>query len=150
MNAPTNPHPDGRTVALRATSDVTGSGVTGSGHTLIFTCTRGSDDPERATLPFVAANVAATAGQPAVVLCTSDAVVLGTRGGADGVIAPALPLLATLLPELLAGGGQVWLCGASTTPRGITEADLIDGVQIVGAARIVEELASGAGTFAFS
>ena len=29
---------------------------------LIFNCTRGSEDPERATLPFVAANVAATAG----------------------------------------------------------------------------------------
>ena len=30
---------------------------------LIFNCTHGKADPERATLPFVAANVAATAGQ---------------------------------------------------------------------------------------
>lgn len=28
-----------------------------------FNCRHGHDDPERATLPFVAANVAATAGQ---------------------------------------------------------------------------------------
>ena len=45
---------------------------------LIFNCTHGKDEAERATLPFVAANIAATAGQDAVVLCTIDAVWLGT------------------------------------------------------------------------
>jgi predicted peroxiredoxin len=48
---------------------------------LIFNCTYGREDPERATLPFVAANIAATAGQDAVVLCTIEAVWLGTEGG---------------------------------------------------------------------
>ncbi len=52
---------------------------------LIFNCTHGKDDPERATLPFVAANIAATAGQEAVVLCTIDAVWLGTEGGTEGI-----------------------------------------------------------------
>jgi len=32
---------------------------------LIFNCTRGREEPERATLPFIAANIAATAGQEA-------------------------------------------------------------------------------------
>jgi uncharacterized protein len=35
---------------------------------LIFNCSWGGLDPERATLPFVAANVAATAGKEAAVL----------------------------------------------------------------------------------
>jgi peroxiredoxin family protein len=48
---------------------------------LIFNCTYGKEDPERATLPFVAANIAAAAGQEAVVLCTIEAVWLGTEGG---------------------------------------------------------------------
>jgi hypothetical protein len=30
---------------------------------IIFTCTWGAEEPERATLPFVAANVAALAGR---------------------------------------------------------------------------------------
>ena len=47
---------------------------------LIFNCTYGKEEPERATLPFVAANIAATAGQDAVVLCTIEAVWLGTDG----------------------------------------------------------------------
>ena len=56
---------------------------------LIFNCTYGKEEPERATLPFVAANIAATAGQDAVVLCTIEAVLLChgpsfLRGGATG------------------------------------------------------------------
>ena len=57
---------------------------------LIFHCTFDRNDPERATLPFVAANVAAGAGLDAVVLCTIDGVWLGTQGGTDGVQAPGL------------------------------------------------------------
>jgi len=45
---------------------------------LIFNCTWGREEPERATLPFIAANIAATAGQEAVVLCTIEAVRLGS------------------------------------------------------------------------
>jgi predicted peroxiredoxin len=65
---------------------------------LIFNCTHGSDEPERAILPFVAANVAATAGQDAVVLYTIDAVWLGTSDGADGIAQPGLPVLNELSP----------------------------------------------------
>ena len=46
---------------------------------LIFGCSHGSEDPERAILPFVAANTAAIAGQEAVVLLTIDGVWLGTK-----------------------------------------------------------------------
>lgn len=117
---------------------------------LIFNCTHGREDPERATLPFVAANVAATAGQEAIVLCTVEAVRLGTRGGADGVEAAGLPRLCHLLDEFVANGGKVWLCGACTKPRGITEEHLAGGVGIVGAARVVEEVVAGARTVAFA
>ena len=58
---------------------------------LIFNCTFGRDDPERATLPFVAANIAAVAGQEAIVLCTVEAVHLGTVHGTDGIEAPGFP-----------------------------------------------------------
>ena len=52
---------------------------------LIFNCTWGREDPERATLPFIAANIAATAGQESIVLCTIEAVRLGCKGGSEGV-----------------------------------------------------------------
>ena len=117
---------------------------------LIFNCTHGKQDPERATLPFVAANIAATAGQDAVVLCTIEAVWLGTEGGTDGIAQPGLPVLNDLYQEFVSNGGQVWLCGACTKPRGIGEEQLAKGAVIVGAAKVVEQVAAGARTVAFA
>jgi predicted peroxiredoxin len=117
---------------------------------LIFNCTSGREDPERATLPFVAANIAATAGQDAIVLCTIEAVRLGTRGGAEGVEAAGLPKLCDLLNQFIANNGKIWLCGACTKPRGITEEQLAEGAAIVGAAKVVEEVVAGAKTVAFA
>lgn len=117
---------------------------------LIFNCTYGKDSPERATLPFVAANVAAAAGQEAIVLCTIDAVWLGTEGGTDGVAQPGLPVLSDLYGEFIGNGGQVWLCGACTKPRGIAEEHLTKGTTIVGAAKVVEEMINGAKSIAFA
>ena len=117
---------------------------------MIFQCTHGKEDPERAILPFVAANVAATAGIETTVVCTIDAVWLGTKGGADGVVSNGLPALVDLLKEFLANGGKVWLCGACTKPRGITEGDTAAGATIVGAATIIEAISNGATPVAFA
>jgi predicted peroxiredoxin len=117
---------------------------------LIFNCTHGQEEAERATLPFVAANIAATAGQDAVVLCTIEAVWLGTDKGTDGIASPGLPALGELFREFVENGGQVWLCGACTKPRGITEEQLAKGATIVGAAKVVEEVVAGARTVAFA
>lgn len=117
---------------------------------ILFNCTHGKENPERATLPFVAANVAATAGVKAIVVCTADAVWLGTTDGAAGVTASGLPALPDLLKEFRENGGDIWLCGACTKPRGITEAQVAPGAAIVGAATIVEAIADGAGTVAFA
>jgi predicted peroxiredoxin len=120
------------------------------GNKLIFNCTYGKENPERATLPFVAANIAAAAGQESIVLCTIDSVWLGTEGGTDEIAQPGLPVLAELYREYVDNGGQVWLCGACTKPRGITEEQLAKGSTIVGAAKVVEEVVSGAKTVAFA
>jgi uncharacterized protein len=117
---------------------------------LIFNCTWGRDEPERATLPFVAANIAAVAGQDAVVLCTIEAVHFGTVNGTEGIEAPGLPKLCDLFAEFVRNQGRVWLCGACTKPRGITESRLAEGAAIVGAAKVVEEVAAGARTIAFA
>lgn len=117
---------------------------------LIFNCTHGREDPERATLPFVAANIAAASGQEAVVVCTVDAVWLGTTGGADGIQYAGLPPLAGLVTELVESGGQIWLCSACTKPRGIDDGRLVKGATIVGAAKVVEELTKGAQAVSFA
>jgi predicted peroxiredoxin len=117
---------------------------------LMFNCTHGKEDPERAILPFVAANVAATAGLDVTVVCTIEAVWLGTRGGADGIVKDGLPALTSLIEEFRGNGGRIWLCGACTKPRGITGEHTIEGATIVGAATIVEAIAKGATPIAFA
>jgi predicted peroxiredoxin len=112
---------------------------------MLFHCTHGRDDPERAIVPFIGANVAAAAGQEeVVVVLTIEGAWLCRRGYADTVEAEGFPRLAELLASFVEAGGQIWGCSACTTPRGITEADLVEGAQIVGAATIVAAVAEGA------
>lgn len=117
---------------------------------LLFTCTHASDDPERATLPFVAANTAAIAGLEAVVLLTIEGVWLGTAGGTDGIQKEGFPQLAALFEEFVSNGGEVWLCGTCTKPRNITEDQLAAGAKITGAANIIEHIAGGAKQISFT
>jgi len=116
---------------------------------LIFNATHGKEDPERASIPFVAGNVAATAGQEAIVFCTIEAVWLGTKGGTNGIASKGLDPLSKIYSDFVGKGGKVWLCGACTKPRGITEDQLAMGTTIVGAAKVIEDIASGASTTSF-
>lgn len=111
--------------------------------------THAKDDPERATLPFVVGNVAVSADQAAVVLLTIDGVWLATKGYADDLHTDGLPPLKEVMDSFVAGGGEIWACGACTKPRGITEADLVAGARIVTAANVVECMAAGATTLTF-
>ena len=112
-------------------------------------CTHGKDDPERATLPFIVANVAASADQRAIVLLTIDGVWLATTDYADDIRKEGFPPLREIMDSFLANDGEIWACGACTKPRGITEAHLIPGAKIVTAAMVVEAMAGGAATLCF-
>lgn len=114
---------------------------------VISHATYGRENPERATLPFIVANVAATAEQDAAVLLTIEGVWLATKGYADDIHHEGMPPLAELLASVVANGGEIWACGACTKPRGITEEDLVEGARIISAADIVAELASGTPIF---
>lgn len=117
---------------------------------VLFNCTHGKEDPERATLPFVAASVAVASGVATAIVCTIDAVWLGTSGGTEGIQAPGMPALADLYEQYVGAGGEVWLCSACTKPRGIGEDQVAKGARIVGAAYVVEEIVKGAKAVAFA
>lgn len=117
--------------------------------TLVIHASRGAEEPERATLPFVLGNNAAVAGQEAVILLTIEAVHLATEGGAEGVHKEGLPPLAQIMAEYLANGGAIWACQSCTKPRGIGEEDLVEGARIGTSMEVVELLAGGAASFAF-
>ena len=116
---------------------------------ILVHATHGKEDPERATLPLIVGNVAASADQDAVVLLTLEGVWLATKGYADDIHKEGFQALREVIDSFLANGGQIWACGACTKPRGISEADLIAGAKIVTAAKAVELLAAGAASLSF-
>jgi uncharacterized protein len=116
---------------------------------LLVSCSYGGEDPERATLSFIFGNVAASADQATAVLLTIEGVWLGTKGYADDIHKEGFQPLKEVMQSFISNGGQVWVCGTCAKPRGITEADLIQGAQIVTAAYVAQYLASGAASIAF-
>ena len=116
---------------------------------VLINCTHGREDPERATLPFIIGNVAASADQPAIVLLTIEGVWLATRGYADAVKKEGFQPLKEIMDAFVANGGEIWACGACTKPRGITEDQIIPAAKIVTAAMVVEAMVNGASTLSF-
>jgi len=117
--------------------------------TIMTNCTCGKEDPERATLPFIVGNVAASADQPAIVLLTIEGVWLATKGYASGIQKQGFQPLKDVMDSFVANGGEIWTCGACAKPRGITDEHLIPGAKIVTAAMVVEAMANGASTLGF-
>ena len=118
------------------------------GHVMINN-TRGKDDVERASLSFLVGNVALTSGQEATLLLTIEGVWVATKGYTDGLQASGFDPLRDLIAKFAAGGGRIWVCGACAKPRGITQEQLVEEAQIVGAATAVEALVNGAQTLSF-
>ena len=111
---------------------------------LLLPCSHGAEAPERATVPFIVAATAAASGKDAVVVLTVDGVNLGLPDVAGEVEEEGMPALVDLQRQVVAGGGEIWLCSACATKRGITgDTPLVEGATIVGAATIVEALATG-------
>jgi predicted peroxiredoxin len=109
----------------------------------------GKDDPERASLPFIFGNAAATAGRDVTVLLTSDAVWLVTEGFASDIELVAQPTVGEMIAQLVDNGGAIWACAACTGPRGIEPNHLVDGVEIVSAAHVTAALVDGVHTIGF-
>lgn len=107
----------------------------------------GADDSERSTLAFIVGNTALTSDQKTVIFLTVEGVRIATRGYAGGIHKEGFAPLQELLTDYIASGGTLIACAACCKPRGITEADLIEGAEIAGAARLVEYLADGYAPF---
>ena len=109
----------------------------------LINCDNGINNVERATISFVLATTASKTCETAV-FATSDASMLCTKGGADGLVAKGYEPLIELIDAFINNGGQIWLCPACARAKGISEQDLIEGVEIAGAPRTMAYLASGA------
>jgi len=109
---------------------------------LVLMVTHWTRHPERATIPFVMAAAALASDVQVVMGFQADGVELVQRGVAKTVTAPEFPPLAKLLADVRELGGSLLVCNPCIKSRGIAPTDLVEGAEVVAAARFVAEVTS--------
>jgi predicted peroxiredoxin len=105
---------------------------------LVVKVTCGAEDAERCNQGFTVAASALAAGADVSLWLTGEAAWFGVPGRAEEFALPLATPLADLLGALVAGG-RVTVCTQCAARREITEADVLPGVRIAGAAVFAEE-----------
>jgi len=113
----------------------------------LINCEYGNDNPEKATIAFILAYTSSKTN-PTAVFATSEAAGLLLRNQRPDIVADGYEPLNGLIDGFIENGGRIWLCPACAKAKGISEDDLIDGVELAGAPKTMEYLASGAMTLA--
>jgi len=111
---------------------------------LVIKVTCGVESPERLSQAFTVAATACASGADVSLWLTGDASWMAVPGRAEEF---SLPYAASLteLREAVLAAGRLTVCTQCAARRDLTEADLVQGAQIRGAAAFVEEvLAAGA------
>jgi len=106
---------------------------------LVIKVTAGTDDPERANQAFTVASMGVAAGAEVSLWLTGEAAWFAVPGRAAELVLPHASPLPDLLQAVLAAG-QVTLCTQCAARRDLTEADIVEGIRIAGAAVFVEEV----------
>ena len=115
---------------------------------LVVLVTKGIDS-ELSSVAFTIANGGITAGLKVSVFLTSTGIDLVRKGGQRMTHVPPLDPLSTLIENFQQRGGSIWACPPCVQSRGYQQADLLDGVTIVGASAMHAEIKQGAATLSF-
>ena len=101
--------------------------------------TKGPEDPEMATIPFVMATSAQASDVEVVMGFQGNGSMLATKCMPDHVAASGFPALSELVQTFLEAGGKMYVCGPCVGTRKFSQDDLIEGVEIVGGAAFISE-----------
>jgi len=115
---------------------------------LVILMTKGIDH-ELSSVAFTIANGGITAGLKVSVFLTSAAIDLVRKGGQRLTQVAPLEPLAKLIADFQQRGGVIWACPPCVQSRGYEQADLLDGVVIIGASAMLAEIKEGAATLSF-
>ena len=102
------------------------------------------DNRDKATLAFVVANAALGSEKETVVFLSAEAVHLSQKGYADDIREEGFSPLKDLMESFAKGGGQMYVCSPCFKKRKLDDKVLVAGAAVVGGAKLVEFLSSGA------
>jgi predicted peroxiredoxin len=103
----------------------------------VVKATSGADAPERCLQALTVASVAVASGAEVALWLTGESVWLAVPGHELEI--PESPPASTLVAAVLAGG-SVTVCTQCAARRGLTQADLLPGALIAGAAAFTAEV----------
>ncbi|GAA4715011.1 DsrE family protein [Pedococcus ginsenosidimutans] len=101
--------------------------------------TSGTESPERLNQALTVAATAAASGVDVSLWLTGDATWMAVPGRAQELDLPHAAVAKDLVDAVLAAG-TVTVCGQCAARRDLTEADLVPGAVVRGAAAFVEEV----------
>lgn len=116
---------------------------------IIYIATHGAENPEKASLPFVLANAALAMDVEAVVALQGTAVTLAKEGCMQHVFAAGLPPMKELVDNFLAQGGRLMVCVPCIRERKIDESDLVEGAELMAAAKLTQEILTANATLVY-
>ncbi|NMM24611.1 MAG: sulfur reduction protein DsrE [Phycicoccus sp.] len=106
---------------------------------LIIKVTAGTESPEKLSQAFTVATTALASGARVSLWLTGESTWMAVPGRAEQFSLPHAVELSELRDAVIAGG-TLTVCTQCAARRELTEADLLPGVQIRGAATFVEEV----------
>lgn len=106
---------------------------------LVVKVTCGAEAAERCNQGFTVAAAALAAGAEVSLWLTGEAAWLAVPGRAEEFALELAPPLASLRDAVLAAG-RLTVCSQCAARRGLSEADLVPGARIAGAAAYAEEI----------
>ena len=116
---------------------------------LLISITNAKNDTDRATVGCVVANASVASGVETVVFLSTEGVRLSQEGYDDDIHEEGFAPLKKLLTDFVDAGGTIWVCSPCFKKRGLDENKLVPGATIVGGARAVEFLSTGASSMTY-
>ena len=116
---------------------------------MVYIVTHAGEDPERATFPFMLATAAQAMEVEVVVALQGVSVFHAKKGYLEHVAAAGLPALKDLVGRYLEAGGKLLICTPCIRERNIAESDLIEGAELIAAARLNQEILSANATLVY-
>jgi uncharacterized protein involved in oxidation of intracellular sulfur len=98
---------------------------------ILYFCTSGSDNAEKASICFAMANAGMAMDMDVKVALQGCGVQLAQKGFTDHVPATGgFPALKKLIEDYIAQGGEIHVCKPCMEERNIKDSDLIQGAQV--------------------
>jgi predicted peroxiredoxin len=116
---------------------------------LMISLTAAQDNTDKATVAFVVANASVASDVETVVFLSTEGVRLAEKGYADTIHEEGFKPLKDLMADFAEFGGTIYVCSPCFKKRGLDENNLVAGAAIVGGAKAVEFLTTGASCISY-